>query len=126
MAFTKLIVVCVLLVVVFGKSIKTPSVKSDVHNIDLCLGSANNLAYQTQVYEKGKFLQTITETRKFPSEGVTNDKKITCIYVDDLIGNNQGGYPNIETGGIGATHVTISMVSQFCKGMGFIISIYTE
>ncbi|XP_019867493.1 probable salivary secreted peptide [Aethina tumida] len=126
MGFKSLIVVSALLVAVFGKSIETPKVKSDVHNIDLCTGNANKLVYQTQVIDEGKLFQTLSEVRKYPSEGVINNAKITCIYVDDLIGNGEGGYPTITDGGIGATHVTIKMVSQWSKGMAFIISIYTE
>ncbi|XP_019867492.2 uncharacterized protein LOC109596390 [Aethina tumida] len=126
MEFKSLIVACALLVVaVVGKSIETIKVKSDVHNIELCPGAPTHFVYQAEVIEEGKFLQKLTEIRKYPSEGTTNTAKITCIFVEDLIGNNNGGYPTLDSGGIGFTHVAIKMVSQLSKGMAFRISIYT-
>ncbi|XP_019874891.2 uncharacterized protein LOC109602888 [Aethina tumida] len=122
MEFKTLIVFSVLLVTTFGAVSKQ---RSDVHNIDLCGGSPSTLVYQTVITEEGKLLQTVRQTVNWPNGGIINSSPIQCIYVEDLIGDGNGGYPTIKSGGIGSTSVTIELVSQWTKGMSFSITIYT-
>ncbi|XP_073990187.1 probable salivary secreted peptide isoform X1 [Rhodnius prolixus] len=85
----------------------------------------DKLLYRNRIRKDYQFLGFAGKFIKYPLEGQER-KNITLIEIIDQYTDGNGGCFAIKKGGVGYDHVDLFLISQFMRGLDFIVKIYGE
>ncbi|XP_073990186.1 probable salivary secreted peptide [Rhodnius prolixus] len=85
----------------------------------------DKLLYETRIKQTWSIFGFIEKFVEYPVNR-KNEKNITVIEIIDQYTNGNGGCFSIIEGGVGYNHVLIYFISEFLRGLDFIVRIYGE
>lgn len=79
-------------------------------------GSGDVLLYKEEFRKGDKFMSTVEHTFSYRASG---NEKITAVVAEDQWTDDTGGNPEVVSGGVGCSQVSIKVKSQYNRGFNF-------